>query len=189
MLNWSISLLWPQIDWLLCVICHIKPLRADGSSIISIELRRYNGNYITLDDGSNIKAGDQIIELHMNSAWFKRRREDNLEAWQSPWKVLHCLAQDLNFLAKQIANGPFSKSIALHGCTLLHNGARRLGFQVQELPDSLWNKCARFYMAGLMRAYHLPTVRHLETFGRSPELKEVWLSRETLLKAYLPRRP
>ena len=189
MLKWLASLLWPQIDWLLCVICRIKPLKTDGSSIISIELRRYKGSYITLADGSEIKAGDQIIELHLNSTWFKRRREENLESKQLPWIALHCFSQDLNFLTKQIANGTFGKSIALHSCTLLHNGARRLGFQVQELPNSLWKKCAQFYMAGLMRAYHLPSEGHFETLGRSLELKEVWLSRETLLKAYLPRHP
>jgi hypothetical protein len=184
-LNRLVSLLWPQIDWLLRVICRIKPLRADGSSIISIELRRYNGRYITLDDGSEIKAGDQIIELHLNSAWFKRRREESLEAWRLPWIVLHCFAQDLNFLTKQIANGIFDKVVAVHGITFLYALARRAGFQVEELPDTLWKKCAQFYMAGLMRAYHLPAGGRLETVDRSLELKEVWLSRETLLKVYL----
>ena len=189
MLNWLVSLLWPQIDWLLCVICRIKPLRADGSSIISIELRRYNGHHITLDDGSNIKTGDQIIELHLNSTWFKRRREESLEARQLPWIVLHRFAQDLNFLTKQIANGIFDKVVAVHGITFLYALARRAGFQVEELPDTLWKKCARFYMAGLMRAYHLSAGGRLKTPDRSLELKEVWLSRETLLKVYLPRHP
>ena len=74
------------------MICRIKPLKADGSSIISIELRRYNGHHITLDDGSNIKTGDQIIEIHLNSTWFKRRCEERIEARQLPWITLHCFA-------------------------------------------------------------------------------------------------
>ena len=189
MLNWLVSLLWPQIDLLLCMICRIKPLKADGSSIISIKLRRYKGSYITLDDGSEIKTGDQIIEIHLNSAWFKRRREENLEARQLPWITLHYFAQDLNFLAKQIANGIFDKVVAVHGITFLYALARRAGFQVEELPDTLWKKCAQFYMAGLMRAYHLSTGGRSETPGGSLDLKEIWLSRETLLKAYLLRHP
>lgn len=181
-------LLLPQIDWLLRVICRIKPLRADGDSFIAIELRRYNGRCLTLDDGSEIKAGDQIIELHLNSAWFKRRRKESLEARQIPWVALHCFAQDLNFLAKQIADGMFDKVVAVHGITLLYALTRRAGFQVEELPGTLWKKCAQFYMAGLMRVYHLPVRGRPETVSGSRELKEVWLSRETLMKAYLLKR-
>ena len=189
MLNWLASLLWPQIVWLLCVICRIKPLRADGSSILSIKLRRYKGSYISLDDGSEIKAGDQIIEIHLNGAWFKQRREENLEARQLPWKVMYYFSQDLNFLTKQIADGIFDKVVAIHGITFLYALARRVGFQVEELPDSLWKRCAQFYIAGLMRVYYLPAGGRLETLGRSMELKEVWLSREMLLKTYLLKHP
>ena len=186
-LNRLVSLLLPQIDWILRVICRIKPLRADGSGIISIELRRYNGRDITLDDGSEIKTGDRIIELHLSSDWFKQRRKENLEARQLPWKVLHGFTQDLNFLAKQIADGIFDKVIAVHAVTFLYALGRRAGFQVEELPDSLWKKCAQFYMAGLTRVYHLPAAGHSGTWGRSGKLKEIWLSREALLKAYLLR--
>lgn len=100
-----VLLLWPVIDRLLRMIYHIRPLRADGSGIICVELRRYNGRSITLRDGSEIKAGDRIIEFHMNSAWFKERRKLNLKTSDLPWEVLHSFAQDLSFLAEQIANG------------------------------------------------------------------------------------
>jgi hypothetical protein len=142
-----------------------------------------------LDDGSKIKVGDQIIELHLSSEWFKRRRKESLEARQLPWIALHYFVQDLNFLTKQIASGIFDKVVAVHGITFLYALARRAGFQVEEVPDTLWKRCAQFYMAGLMRVYHLPTGGRLEAPGRSLELKEVWISRETLLKTYLLRHP
>jgi hypothetical protein len=182
-----VLILWPVADRLLRVIYHIRPLKADDSGIIRFNLRHYKGPARVLNDGSKVKTGDTIIELHLNNAWFKRRRNLNLRASQSPRKFLGCFAQDLRILAQQIASGMLGNITALHGSTILHVAARRLGFQVDELPDSLWKKGARFYMAGLMQVYHL---RGDEVSGlreKSWELKEVWLSRAALLTRYGPK--
>jgi hypothetical protein len=178
---------WPVADRLLRVIYHIRPLKADDSGIIRFNLCHYKGPTRVLDDGSEVETGDIIIELHLNNAWFKRRRNLNLSASQSPREFLGSLAQDLHFLAQQVASGTFGNIAALHGITLLHVAARRLGFQVDELPDSLWKKGARFYMAGLMQVYHL---RGDEVSGlreKTWELKESWLSRAALLTKYGPK--
>jgi hypothetical protein len=150
-------------------------------------LRHYRSPTKVLDDGSQVKTGDTIIELHLNNAWFERGRKLNLRASQSPREFLGCFAQDLGFLAQQMASGMFTNIAALHGTTILHVAARRLGFQVDELPDNFWKKWAGFYMVGLMQVYHL---RGDEVSGlreKPWELKEVWLSRATLLAKYGPK--
>ena len=184
-----VLLLWPVVDRLLRSIYHIKPLKVDGSGIICFDLRRYKGPIRVLNDGSEVKTGDTIIELHLNNAWFKRRRRLNLRASQSPWEFLGCFAQDLHFLAQQITSGMFGNVTALHGSTLLDVAARRLGFQVDRLPDSLWKKGGRFYMAGLMRVYHLRGDKVSGLRQKPWELKEVWLSRAALLTRYGPKYP
>ncbi|NWF78319.1 MAG: hypothetical protein HXY36_07010 [Chloroflexi bacterium] len=184
-----ILILWPVIGKLLLVIYGIKNLKADGSSIISFHLRRYKGPIKVLNDGSEVKTGDTIMELHLNNAWFKRRRKLNLKASQSLRETLGCSAQDLHFLAQQVAGGMFGNITALHGTTLLHVAARRLGFQVDELPDSLWNRGARFYMAGLMQLYHLRGDEVSRLKDKPWELREVWLSRVALLTKYGPKNP
>jgi len=184
-----VLILWPVADRLLRVIHHIRSLKADDSGIIRFNLRHYKGPTKVLNDGSKVKTGDIIIELHLNNAWFRRRRNLNLSASQSPREFLGCLAQDLHFLAQQIASGMFGNITALHGITLLHVAARRLGFQGDELPDSLWKKGACFYMAGSMQVYHL---RGDEVSGLREKpwaLKEVWLSKAALLTRYGPKHP
>jgi len=171
------------------VIHHIRPLKADGSGIIYLDLRRYKDPTRILNDGSKVKPGDTIIELHLNNAWFKRRRKLNLKASQSTREILGCFEQDLRFLAQQVVNGKFEGVVALHGSTLLHAGAKRLGFQVDELPPSLWKKGARFYMAGLMQTYHLRAGEAPKRREKTWELKEVWLSRAALLTRYGPKHP
>ncbi|HXZ30151.1 MAG TPA: hypothetical protein VEG43_03210 [Dehalococcoidia bacterium] len=182
-----VLILWPVADRLLRVIYRIRPLKADDSSIIRFNLCHYKGPTKVLNDGSEVKPGDTIIELHLNNDWFKRRRNLNLSASQSPRQVLGCLTQDLHLLALQIASGRFGNIVALHGSSLLHVAVRRLGFQIDELPDNLWNRGARFYMAGLMQVYHL---RGDEVSGlreKPWELKEIWLSRAALLAKYGPK--
>ena len=184
-----VLLLWPVIDRLLRSIYHIKPLKTDGSGIICYDLRRYKGPIRVLNDGSEVRTEDTIIELHLNNDWFKRRRKMSLRASQSPREFLGCFAQDLHFLAQQITSEMFGNITALHGSTLLDVAARRLGFQVDTLPDSLWKKGGRFYMAGLMRVYHLRGDKVSRIREKPWELKEVWLSRAALLTKYGPKHP
>lgn len=179
-----VLMFWPVVDRFLRVIQGIKPLKADDNDIIRFSLRRHKGVTKVLNDGSEVKAGDTIVELHLNNEWFKKRRNLNLGASQSPREVLRCLAQDLRLLAEQLAAGGFGSITALHARTILHVGAKRLGFQVDELPSSLWKKGARFYMVGLMQVYHLRGDAVSGLKEKSWELREVWLSRAAFLNRY-----
>jgi hypothetical protein len=182
-----VLILWPVADRFLRAIHRTRPVNGDVRGIIRFSLCRYKGPTIVLNDGSEVKTEDTIVELHLNNDWFRRRRKLSLKASQSPREFLGCFAQDLRFLAQQVASGTFSDSIAaLHGTTILHVAARRLGFQVDELPDSLWKKGARFYMAGLMQVYHLRGDEVPGLREKTWELKEIWLSRAALLNKYGP---
>lgn len=183
-----ILVLWPVADRLLRVIQRIRPLKADYDGIICFNLGHFKGPARLLNDGSVVKSGDRIIELHLNNHWFIRRRKLNLSASQSLREFLGCFAQDLHLLAQQVESGMFGSITALHGNTLLHIAARRLGFQVDELPDSLWKKVARFYMAGLMQAYHLRGNGILGFREKPWELKEIWLSRAAFVAKYGPQQ-
>jgi len=177
-------ILWPVVDKCLRTISRTKPVRADGRGIIRFNIHGYKGPTKLLNDGSEVKSGDKIMELHLDNAWFRRRRNLYLSVTQSPQEFFGCFTQDLQILAQQMSSGNFGDIAALHGSTLLHVAARRLGFQVEELPDSLLKKGARFYMAGLMHVYHLRGDGVLGLRVKTWQLKEVWLSRATLLSKY-----
>jgi hypothetical protein len=179
-----VLIFWPVVDRVLRVVYRIRPLKADDSSIIRFNVHHYKGPTKVLNDGSELKTGDTIVELHLNNEWFKGRRNLNLNASQSPREFLGCFAQDLHLLAQQLANGMFGNVTALHGITVLDVAARRLGFQIDELPDSLWKRGARFYMAGLMQVYHLRGGDVSGLREKPWELKEVWLSKAALLTMY-----
>jgi hypothetical protein len=182
-----VLIFWPGVERVLKVTQRIKPLKVDDSGIVRFSLRRYKRPNRVLNDGFEIRTGDTIIELHLNNDWFKRRRHLRLKASESPWLLLDCFRQDLRFLAHQMADGVFGNVAALRGTTILHVAARRLGFQVDEIPDSLGKRGACFYMAGLMQVYHLRGHEVSGVEDRAWELKEVWLSRAALLTRYGPK--
>jgi hypothetical protein len=154
-----------------------------GSGIVAVEVRRNNGHTFTLTDGSEIKARDTILELHINNNWFKQRHKLNLTTSRLARDMLVSFAHDLGILAKEFDNGIFDNVAALHGCTHLGIAARRLGFQVEELPNTLWKRFAQFYICGLVQVYG---PRRSEAFrsNKPLELKEVWLSKPELLRRY-----
>jgi hypothetical protein len=152
---------------------------------MATELRRHKKAAFTLVDGSVVRPGDTIVELHMNNKWYKERRRLNLTIPELDRQILTAFAQDLHALSVKIEAGVFGDVVAIHGCTHLGSGARRLGFQVEALPESTWKKWARFYLAGLVRVYG-PQPRDAPGPDRPLELKEVWLSRMELFKRYGP---
>lgn len=177
--------LWPAIDSFLRKVYHLTPLRG-SNSILCLKLRCYHGHPISLGDGSEVKSGDRIIELHLNSAWFKEKRRLNLRTTSLPWQVLRSFARDLSLLAEQMASGKLGSAKALHGCTLLDAGAKRLGFQIEEVPDTCRKRWTRFYLAGLIQIYHLRGQQGFKV-DKPWELKEAWLSRKALLEQYQRR--
>jgi hypothetical protein len=154
-----------------------------GSGVLVVEVRRNNGHTVTLADGSEIKAGDTILELHLNNNWFKQRHKLNLTTSRMARDMLVSFAHDLGILAKELDDGVFSNCAALHGCTHIGVAARRLGFQAEELPNSLWKRFARFYISGLAQVYG-PRRSGASRPNGPVELQEVWLSKRELLRRY-----
>lgn len=154
-----------------------------GSGAVLAEVRRHNGHTVTLADGSEIKAHDTIVELHVNNSWFRERHKLGLTTARVTRDMLVSFRHDLHILARELDNGIFNSCAALHGCTHIGVVAGRLGFQVEQLPDSLWKRFARFYVSGLVRAYGPRRSRTLRS-DEPLELEEVWFSKRELLRRY-----
>jgi len=160
-------------------------LRRDETGIVSFELRRHRGKPLRLDDGTLLKPGDMLLELHMNNLWFIHNRDISGSAGESRWKVSSAFAEDLRYLARQMMEGAFPTEVkALHGITTLHSPARRLGFTVTELPNNLRRRITTFYLSGLRRVYYFGKPGIQARQRKPPVLNEVWMSRARLLERY-----
>jgi len=179
--------LWPFLDSIFSWWLGIKPLRKDKLGTINVELRQYRGRPLELDDGSEIKHGDLVIELHLNNAWVVHQRKAANSPAEVFWELTSAFSDDLKYLAQQLVEERFSPEIkALHGVTPFHAASRRVGFTVLELPDSLWKRLTRFYLSGLMQTYHFKGAERLAAGAKPLVVKEMWMSRLKLLERYSP---
>ena len=157
-----------------------------GASLICVELKRHQGSPVKLSDGCEVRPGDLVIKLHLNSDWIAERRHSSsaLKTATLPRGVIRCFKEGFRLLATQVANGKYGEVVAVYGWTVLHTGARRLGFQVIDLPNTLRTKLARFYIGGLMRFYHIRGSERYKASRESLKIKAVWLSKAEFLRLY-----
>jgi len=185
------SLLLATIRGLLPIInkVHARALRIKPlgeRSVFCIEVRRYKGRPVRLEDGCEVNRGDRVIRLHFNNTWIVRRRRSNSGTSRRdfPRGFVNDAKDGLRILAGEAADGKYGDIVAVYGWTALYNQARRLGFQVIELPDGLRIRLARLHIAALMQSHQMPWLRRHASSGKSVEVKEVWLSRARLLRIY-----
>lgn len=174
--------LWPIIDAVLCRVHCIHAVTGDPDALLRVERRMHASSATILADGASVQKGEVLLEIHLATSWFRRRRVVNWRAGDITRDILVRLAADLRQLALRLRGGAYPDVVAMHGVTFLDVGARRLGFEVRDLPPSRHHALTAFYMAGLMNMSRL-TGSHTPSSKRRP-LREIWMSREHLVRTY-----
>lgn len=179
-----IRALLPIINKVHTTFLGIKPLESNG--IICVEVRRHKGRAIKLANGCEVKPGDPVIKLHFNDAWIseKRRSSSGPSGRVFPRGFVSYSKEALQFLAREVAEGKYGSIVALYGWTAFYVHARRLGFQVIDLPETLRIKLARLHITALMQSQSIPWFKRHASPRESVQVKAVWLSRAGLLRIH-----
>ena len=181
-----IRALLPLINKVHTTVLGIRPL--EGSGIICVEVRRHRGGAIKLEDGCEVKPGDPVIKLHFNDAWIneKRRSSSGLGGRAFPRGFVSYSKEAFQLLAGEVAGGKYGSIVAVYGWTAFYTHARRLGFQVVDLPDTLRIRMARLHITALMQSQSIPWFKRHVRPRESLQVKAVWISRAGLLRIHGP---
>lgn len=160
----------------------LQPARP--GAILCYTLARHAGRPVRLRDGTVLRRGDRLLEVHLDNPVLLR--ESLARGWR-PWLTIQVLGEDLDALARRVAAGELGDVKALHGVSLLAWESRRLGFEVRPLPHTWRWRLVHFYLVGLGALYHpcgWRGSRALQT--RWPG--ELWLSAAELRRRAVERR-
>jgi len=129
---------------------HVRTL--PGCTVIRIEVRRHRGQPVSLGDGTAVRGGDRIVELHLAN---RRVAAGSASETWSPFHVLASLRADLAVLSRHVAAGELGTITAVHAVSLVAPALARVGFDVEPLRESAASRLLRFYLVGLL-AVHSP---------------------------------
>jgi hypothetical protein len=153
----------------------LRPVRPDG--IFRYHLRAHHGPPVLLADGTLVRPGDRLIELHFDNR--RLLRLATTPDW-TPFVATRLAAEDLRVLDRLLADGKLPEIVALHGVTLFARAGRRLGFEVHTLPRTPGWGLVRYFMVGLLAVYHPRGWEAAERLRWTAWPGELWMSRARL---------
>ncbi|HVC05698.1 MAG TPA: hypothetical protein VND88_13570 [Candidatus Acidoferrales bacterium] len=116
-----------------------------------IETRDYHGRPVTLRDGTEVRSGDRVVELHLANRGVAG--DATGEAW-TPFQTLRKTRADLALVERLVQRGSLGPVRALHAVSLIAPALGRLGFTIVPLDQSARSRVLRFYLVGLLAIYH-----------------------------------
>ncbi|GKX28375.1 hypothetical protein SH1V18_08550 [Vallitalea longa] len=136
---------------------------------IYLDIDKYKGKPVTLSDGTSIKKGDMVIEIHVNN--------DTVDEVPVR-KVIKVFYSETLALAKQLkSNDEFKDIKAIFGRTVLAPLTKRLGFDVFEMKSGYMKRFLKIW-DNLIKIVFSSTKKDKVKF-REPQ--EVWMSRDAII--------
>jgi len=178
-----VAWLWSGWEWAFSKLFRLYQVPGAGDGVLRFGFRRWRGPAVRLGDGTVVRRGDWVAEVHIVSPQVLARGD---VAGTSLTRLVFVLSAQmrsaLQALAREIESGRLKVPIvALYGKTLLHRGAARLGFEVHDLPAGLGSRLLAAYERWLVALYH-PLAPGAGAMGE--RVKMVWLSTGALLRRF-----
>lgn len=176
---------WRWWDSLGTRLVNSKPVGEPGRCIFRLAYRRYWWWPRTLRDGTRLRFGDPVAELHFDNALLESIVKDAKNEWQLSLRYMQIARESLPILAKAVAEDPRWQTVrVIYGLSLLTRGAERAGFTVSPVRPAWLRWLATRYMQGLMLGYHPQGQERLVHGIQKLEAKWVYMSPETLIRLF-----
>lgn len=177
----GLLLAWARWEEIAHRLWPLREIPAAPFGLLQIYPMTYDGDPVVLRDGTEVRPGAALYELHCNN----QRAFALTSAGKNPYRAVR---EDLRALAQWAMDSKDGRSVcAFYGFSMLGSVAARLGFSVRECPHSLRLHLERMFMRGLLLMYTPEGLSRLHNGTSINEYPyEVWISRKRLIRLYGP---
>lgn len=152
----------------------VKTIRPGG--VMRYSVGQYSGQPVTLRDGTVVQPGDRVVEIHLDN----QAVSNLVAAGSSPFKELRLMAADIRALSSDIVAGQLGDVRAIHGISLFAEVSPRLGFEVRRLPRTFHWALVKYFLVGLLIAYHPTGFQRANQLRQSIWPGEIWMGWEAI---------
>jgi hypothetical protein len=182
-----ILFLWSGWEKLFALALHIQEV--EPGNLVRLNIKQYHGPTITLKDGTEIRPGETLGELHLDNKELFKLQQNCSNRVKAVMTVKKALKRDLHRLAELMLQQKIATGVkAFYGITLFHQGALLLGFEVRDFRSSFLSTCFCIGQMLLLVAYHPSGIKRLKQGHQALGSKEIWISRTALLRDFTTRQ-
>lgn len=184
--NSSLFRLWRGFDKFMLRLYRIEDVTENGRpTVFRLTLRRYRGKQLLLADGSILRRGDMVGEIHFNNEVFHQITGSN-EPIRLGLLSRQKTVQALTVLAGLITTKSRYQNIkAVIGISLFQRGSRQIGFDIFDL-NPLIRFFVHWYEGLVLMIYHPAGRRRFLPYRKKLIPKLLVMSKKELLQRYLP---
>ncbi len=147
---------------------HIRPVRVDG--LLGAELRRHDGPDLRLRDGTPVRRGDPVVDLHL------RNERVRAAVRARGWVAIADARGDLDALLRWCgAQPPEARPVAVHARTVLGPILVRAGFERRARRQTVRARLDGWFMRWLMGRYAAAGAARLARGHGSLRAHDYWL--------------
>ncbi|UNK19916.1 polysaccharide deacetylase family protein [Paenibacillus sp. N3/727] len=177
----SLWLLWEKVFHVLFQLETVTP----KDPMLHFRPISYQGKTVTMDDGTRLEKGDQVLELHFDNKKLFRIGSRSRSEMQLAIQMIRAMQKDLPTLANMVLERPEYMDIkGLYGVTMISRGPEQFGFHVQDLPQGLFASSARIYLKILLSVIHPKGQSRLKEGSQKMEPKLLMMPVDVLINRY-----
>ncbi|MFD2116417.1 polysaccharide deacetylase family protein [Paenibacillus yanchengensis] len=162
---------WLAYEKMFHKVFRLKQVGTSQQPVMHYRVITYKGEQVELQEGTNLKKGDDVIELHFDNKLLSGIALRSKTPIAAALRLLREVEGALPQLADQVkVDTTASRAKAVYGVTMIHKGADRLGFMIKPLSQNLFSYISKVYLHVLMRVLTKPKSRR-EKSSRHHKMK------------------
>jgi peptidoglycan/xylan/chitin deacetylase (PgdA/CDA1 family) len=176
---------WMMWEWCFERLFHVEPIDRNNP-LLKLRIRKYRGSQtITLGDGEQIQPGDYVAELHFDNELLLQLGKGSQSPMQLAIQLIRRTEQLMPQIRQMIDTDPKYKDVkGLYGISIIHRGAKQLGFTVVNLPRGAFAFLAHYYLRFLLSVIHPLGKDRLREKSDQLVPKIIAMSRKELIDRY-----